>query len=255
MEYWQHADHCQPKWQRLVDDCLHVVQARIWRPTCVLCKAQGTEARDLCAPCERDLSPNRYACGVCALPLVDDMAQPAMCGSCQLARPKFDASFIPYRYAYPIDRLIQRLKYNGDLSVGRVLGELFIERLASERRSQLPDVIVPVPLASGRFRTRGFNQAIELAQTIAKSSGLEVQADIVERSRETQEQAGLPRKQRRRNVRGAFKLMRQPQHAHIAILDDVVTTGSTVNELAKVLRRAGVERIEVWAVARAARSA
>jgi ComF family protein len=199
--------------------------------------------------------PNPYACSVCAQPLVDGSAQPAVCGSCQLARPKFDASFIPYRYAYPVDRLIHRLKYHGDLSVGRVLGELFVERLRSERGSRLPEVIVPVPLATGRFRTRGFNQAIELAETIARSSGLAWQAGIVERTRETQEQAGLPRKQRRHNVRGAFELMRRPQHSHVAILDDVVTTGSTVNEIAKVLRRAGVEKIEVWAVARAARSA
>ena len=149
--------------------------------------------------------------------------------------------------------MIQRFKYNGDLSVGRVLGELFSERLYRERRSRLPEVIVPVPLATGRYRTRGFNQAIELAQTIAKSSGLELQADIVERTRETQEQAGLPRKQRRRNVRGAFELIQRPQQTHVAILDDVVTTGSTVNEIAKVLRRAGVEKLEVWAIARAGR--
>lgn len=255
MEYWQQHHHCQPKWRTVVDGWLHIVQATIWRPTCVLCKAEGTARRDLCAPCERDLTPNLYACSVCAQPLVDGSARPAVCGACLLARPKFDASFIPYRYAYPVDRLIQRLKYSGDLSVGRVLGELFSERLYSERRSRLPEVIVPVPLATGRYRTRGFNQAIELAETIAKSSGLEFQPDIVERTRETQEQAGLPRKQRRRNVRDAFKVIRRPQQSHIAILDDVVTTGSTVNELAKVLRRAGVETIEVWAIARAARSA
>ena len=118
------------------------------------------------------------------------------------------------------------------------------------RGTPLPEAIIPVPLALRRYRQRGYNQASELALPIRRVTGVAVRSDIAIRQRETSEQAGLDRKARRRNLTGAFAAV-APLHArHVAILDDVVTTGSTVRELAEVLRRAGVEQIEVWAIAR-----
>jgi ComF family protein len=230
---------------------LNVVHRLLWRSACILCRNGGVAQRDLCEPCEADLPRNLLCCHVCAQPFAVRLSVDQPCGACLRREPHFDASSVPFRYEYPMDRLIQRLKYGRDLSTGRVLGELFAKHLLSARSTPLPGLIVPVPLATRRFRERGYNQAIELARHIARLTHLQVRADVVERTRETLEQAALARAERRRNVRDAFTLAQTPSHPHIAILDDVVTTGSTVNEIAKLLRHAGATTIEVWAVARA----
>jgi ComF family protein len=219
----------------------------------VLCQGRGEPGRDLCAACARDLIPNPVCCLRCAQPLFRTRGRDSLCGRCLGAHSIVESSFVPYRYVYPLDRLIQRLKYGHALSAARVLGELFAERHAELGSHPPPELIIPVPLGVRRYRERGFNQAYELARAVSRRSNIEIRSDLVERTRETQEQAGLPRRQRRRNVRGAFRLARPLTAAHVAIFDDVVTTGSTVNELAKALRRAGARTIEVWAIARAGR--
>ena len=186
---------------------------------------------------------------MCAEPLPGASGAPRICGACLADPPPFDSSFVPFRYAYPLDHLVQGLKFRNELACGRVLGELFARCLVA-RGAPLPEVIVPVPLALRRYRQRGYNQASELALSIRRITGAAVRSDIAVRQRETAEQAGLDRKARRRNVTGAFAIAAPLQARHVAILDDVVTTGSTVRELAKVLRCSGVERLEVWAIAR-----
>ncbi len=156
---------------------------------------------------------------------------------------------MPFRYAYPLDHVVRGLKYRNELACGRVLGEL-LARSILERAEPLPEAIVPVPLARGRYLQRGYNQASELALAIRGLTGVAVKSDVVIRQRETAEQAGLDRKARRRNVTGAFAAVAPLRVRHVAILDDVVTTGSTVRELAAVLRAAGAEQIEIWAIAR-----
>jgi ComF family protein len=202
----------------------------------------------MCRDCAADLSRNEPACSVCAEPL-PAAYEPRVCGACLRNPPPFESSFVPYRYAYPLDHLVQGLKFRHELPCGRVLGQLFAACLLA-RGAPLPHAIVPVPLALRRYRQRGYNQAIELALSIRRVTGVAVQSDIATRQRETAEQAGLDRKARRRNVTGAFAVVAPLQAQHIAILDDVVTTGSTVRELADGLRRAGAQRIEVWAIAR-----
>jgi ComF family protein len=158
---------------------------------------------------------------------------------------------MPFRYAYPIDHLIQAFKYGGQAHCGRVLGGLLARHLHSSREGSWPQLVLPVPLATQRYRQRGFNQAIELASALRSIEGMVVRADVIARTRETLEQASLDRKARRRNVRHAFELT-QPMYArHVAIVDDVVTTGSTASEIARLLRRAGAQRVEIWAIARA----
>lgn len=251
MEYSQPAEDCQPEWRTVVDHCLKIVHAVLWRPTCVLCNDEGHAGRDLCKACETGLALNLSCCRACAQPISGSADAQRLCGACLRKPPHFGASFVPYRYQYPLDRLLQRLKYGNQLSIARVLGELFAQSLFAARSVCLPDLIVPVPLAIGRFRARGYNQAIELAQHVARRTGVEMRADTAVRTRETPEQAALARKERRRNVRGAFRALRKLPPLHIALFDDVMTTGSTANELAKVLRRAGAKRIDVWAIARA----
>lgn len=147
--------------------------------------------------------------------------------------------------------MIQGLKYRRDLMYGRVLGSLLADHLAG--RHTRPELVIPVPLAPRRFRERGFNQARELARPVCRSLGLRLRSDLVVRHRETREQAALERAERLKNTQRAFSLVAPLNARHVAIVDDVVTTGSTVNEIAKILRDAGVEWIEVWAVARAER--
>lgn len=125
-----------------------------------------------------------------------------------------------------------------------------VPHLSARPHGEIPRIVIPTPLAHRRYRERGFNQSREIALPIARAFGLELRSDLMVRQRDTGEQAGLAQSERRRNVRNAFAVVKPLPAAHIAILDDVVTTGSTAGEMAKVLRRAGAERVEVWAVAR-----
>ena len=232
-------------------DVLARLGQALWPPRCVLCSGPGVARMDLCAGCEADLPLNRHACEHCAEPMSRELPQPALCGACLRRPPRFDACVAPFIYEFPVDRMIQKLKYGHELQFGHVLGQLLAQRLAC--RGSRPELVIPVPLASRRFRERGFNQARELALPLCRSLNLTLRSDLVVRRRETKEQAGLDKKERTRNTRDAFALAK-PLHAkHVAIIDDVVTTGSTANALARVLRLAGAEWIEVWAVARATR--
>jgi ComF family protein len=204
---------------------------------------------DLCRECAADLARNEPACSVCAEPLPGAYDGPRVCGTCLRDPPPFAHSFVPFRYAYPLDHLVQGLKFRNELACGRVLGQLFAGCLLA-RGTPLPEAIIPVPLALRRYRQRGYNQASELALPIRWVTGVAVRSDIAIRQRETAEQAGLDRNARRHNLIGAFAAVAPLRARHVAILDDVVTTGSTVRELAGVLRRAGAEQIEVWAIAR-----
>lgn len=223
----------------------------VWMPHCVLCGQSARNAEyDLCIGCERDLPVNEPCCSVCAEPLHGESGD-MMCGACVQRAPRFDACLAPYRYSYPLDHMIRALKYGGGVAHGRVLGDLFASRLRAVERSELPALLLPVPLGTARFIDRGYNQAIELAAHISKRLRIPLRADVLVRTRETREQAGLDRKARRKNLRQAFALRLPLPATHVAIVDDVVTTGSTVNEIARVLKRSGAECVEVWAVARA----
>lgn len=239
-----------------VDVWLRRVQQTLWPSRCVLCGGQGhLPAMDLCADCAGDMQRNTHACVGCAEPLsgLTPSAGALRCGVCLRKPPRFDQALCPFLYSYPLDHLVRGLKYQGRVAYGRILGEMLARELAARPSSSLPQAIIPVPLAPRRFRERGYNQAIELALHIERSSGIALRTDLMERTRETQEQARLDRRARRRNIKGAFSLTRPPALRHVAIVDDVLTTGSTANEIARVLKRAGVKRVDVWTVARAAK--
>lgn len=141
------------------------------------------------------------------------------------------------------------LKFQGSLHQGRLLGELLVRSLQA-RALPRPELLVPVPLHSGRIRARGYNQALEIARWVARALALPLDSASCRRMRATAAQSDLPLEERRRNIRGAFTLVRPLGVRHVALLDDVVTSGATVSELTKVLKRAGVARVDVWAVAR-----
>jgi len=213
---------------------------------CLLCGAAGEDGLDLCRDCATELPRNRTCCARCALP----MPQPAaLCGQCQRRAPPWDAAWVPFRYAWPLDRLESRFKFAADLAAGRALSSLW---LREPPPSQMPAWIVPVPLHLRRLRSRGYNQALELAKPLADRLGIALAADALRRLRHTAAQTELGALERRRNVRAAFAVNpRTIWPAHVALLDDVMTTGATLAECARVLKRAGVQRVDVWALARA----
>jgi len=247
-QYSDAVESCQPRLQRWVDKGRRWLETLLWPAACLLCGRARVGDIDLCANCVADLPRNEPACPLCAEPLPSSGIA-RVCGECLRDPPPFRCSVVPYRYAYPLDHLVRGLKFRNELACGRVLGELF-SRCVLMRGEPLPEAIIPVPLAPQRFRQRGYNQTSELALAVRRCTGVPVQTEVVIRQRETAEQAGLDRKARRKNVRGAFTAIAPLRARSVAILDDVVTTGSTVRELASVLQQAGAENVAVWAIAR-----
>jgi ComF family protein len=215
---------------------------------CLLCGAPGVDGRDLCDGCTADLALNRPACPGCALPL----ARPApLCAACIKAPPPFTIAWAPFRYGHPLDLLEARFKFRADLAAGPGRSSLLLERIRPDAPT-LPDAIVPIPLHRARLRARGYNQALELARPLAQALRIPLRHDLLLRARATDAQSALDAKARRRNVRGAFELtVGAPLPAHVALFDDVMTTGATLREAALTLRRAGVARVDAWVLARA----
>jgi ComF family protein len=222
----------------------------LYPPICLLCGDTGTRGLDLCAACFAELPWNRHPCPRCAAPLPPD-ADSQLCGNCLKSLPAWDAARSPLAYAYPVDKLIQRFKFDGDLPTGRLLAELLADYLAAGG-SEKPDCIVPVPLHPSRLKERGFNQAIELARPIGKRLKIPVRLDLCERVRATAVQSKLDAAERRKNLRDAFAVKRSVDGLRVALLDDVVTTGVTLETLTKVLKEAGAVRVTIWCAARAA---
>jgi ComF family protein len=210
--------------------------------SCYLCR--GAAHGVLCAECDADLP--RLAgplCPRCAL------ASPAgqLCGRCLAHPPAYDATIAALAYEFPADVLVQALKFRGELALAPVLGALLAARLP---RGARPDFVLPVPLSAARLRTRGFNHALEIAR--AAAPGARLAPRLAERSRDTAPQFELPLAERAKNVRGAFRCAQALEGAEVALVDDVMTTGATLEELATTLKRAGATRVVNWVVARTA---
>lgn len=215
---------------------------------CLLCGDAGVRGRDICRACFGELPWNRRPCPRCAAPLPPD-AEDRLCGNCLKSLPAWDEAKSPLTYGYPVDRLIQRFKFDGDLPVGRLLAELLADYLAAG--SERPDCIVPMPLHPARLTERGFNQAVELALPVGKRLKRPVRLDLCARVRATDVQSKLDAAERKKNLRDAFAVKHPVDGKHIAILDDVVTTGTTVESLTRTLKDAGAREVSVWCVARA----
>ena len=210
----------------------HLVAATLFPPKCCLCGFPGASRDlDLCCFCHADLPWHTEA----------------------------SASVVALRFAPPADDLIRQLKYHGIYANARVLGVLLAQTVGA-RGAPLPRLLVPVPLHPARLRERGFNQAVALARYAGRMLGVPIAPGVVRRLRDTPSQTSLGIDERHRNVRGAFAvsgaraLRRLLAAGHVAIVDDVITTGSTVAELKCVLLAAGVRQVEVWAVASAAQA-
>ena len=173
----------------------------------------------------------------------------ATCGRCLAEPPRYDATVAALSYAFPADTLVHALKFRGELALAALLGSLLSHEISPEGLSAI-SFIVPVPLSKKRLRSRGFNQAVEIARPIAKAARKPVELTMLERARDTPAQFDLPWAERRKNVRGAFAVSGSVLGATVAVVDDVMTTGATLDEIAGALKAAGASRVVNWVVAR-----
>ena len=226
----------------LVDSCA-VALRRLLPPACVLCGARA-DIDGLCAGCGSALPRLvKPVCRTCAAPIPGGET----CGRCLGRAPRFDRVVAALQYAHPADALIRRLKYSGQLACARPLAATLAEAL---EREPYPDLVLPMPLARERLAERGFNQSLEIARLACREFGLEIRTGLARRVRAGAPQTTLPWKERARNVRGAFACDADLTGLRIAVVDDVLTTGATLDELARVLKRRGAREVVGWMTAR-----
>ncbi len=215
--------------------------------SCFLCYAPSGRL-PVCTPCLRELPLNRDPCPVCALP--DCHGQ--ICAECLgAAGPALDVVIAPFRYSYPVDRVIQEMKFHARPGLAGFFA-LAYHGLAEAGLLVLPEQLIPIPLHRGRLRERGYNQSACLARAFSAATGIPATIHTLQRLRPTIAQSGLKRPQRRRNMRGAFALTANAdvRGRHLALIDDVMTTGATLREAARALKRAGASRVDAWVCAR-----
>lgn len=215
---------------------------------CVLCEEKSTLKIDLCESCKLLLCKKEAACEYCGNTIHHHQAF-RQCGHCLNNPPHFDRLVFVGNYEAHLQKMIIGLKFNQQLFMSRILGSLLAENILQERFSR-PDCILPVPLHFKRQRERGFNQALEIARIVSKQLHLPIDYTLCTRIRATPPQSSIKASARKQNVHHAFKVTRMQPYRHVAIIDDVVTTTNTVNELSKILKLAGVEYIQIWCLAR-----
>lgn len=228
---------------------IDIIQDFLFPPTCLLCGNPGFDSRDLCHSCYRHLPRNSQCCFQCAEVLEIPATTPALCGRCLAKQPAFDRTYAPFIHQGAIRHLITTLKFSAHHPNARLLGLLLAEHL--KQFAEKPDCILPVPLHKTRYRQRGFNQAIEIAGILSNELQIPLELASCQRHRDTPHQIRLSAKQRRKNLKRAFSLVKPIRARHVAIVDDVMTTGSTVHELAALLKKSGVSKVDIWVCARA----
>jgi ComF family protein len=213
---------------------------------CELCGTANTGPYCLCKDCITDLTRIIHDCSICgrALP------EPGVCGACLNNPLPLDRTVAVFQYRYPLTSLIKKYKYNQCLNLARPFARALSEKLAG-LDAPLPELMIPVPLHYLRLYSRGFNQALEICRILNQDLKIPFDYNLVSRARNTAPMFALSAPQRRKNMVGAYKLQRPLLYRSLAIVDDVITTGTTGSELARLLRGAGARHVELWALARA----
>ena len=210
---------------------------------CLLCNAVSDASHGLCSACFKDLPSLPIAhCPQCALP----SPEAHLCGHCLRSPPAFDLTYGLFSYEYPVDAMLQRYKYQHRLSMAARFAELMAIKI---KCNTIPDLLIPMPLHPLRLRERGFNQSLEIAKQLNRHLHIEVDISC-QRVKAAPPQASLPLKARVKNMKNAFACKRRYDGLRIALIDDVMTTGASMNELAKTLKAAGAEHVECWVIAR-----
>ena len=218
---------------------------------CILCENPSNREQDLCLPCLNDLPTALNPCKKCSIALPTSV-NPLYCGNCLIHPPPFNIAHSLFVYQPPLTRLILELKFKKALAHARVLGELLAEKIQQDwyKNKPLPEVIFPIPLHVRRLKERGFNQALEIARPISKKLSIPLDAQSSFRRKATLPQATLVAKSRLSNIKDAFIIQDTVTNRHIAVVDDLITTGSTMNEFCKTLRQHGAKTVDVWCAAR-----
>ena len=219
-----------------------------FKQNCLMCAAPTSEL-SFCGHCINSLNPApNPSCPQCGL-----STQGEHCGQCLKSTPAYDTTEALFSYTFPTSAILQHYKYNNALFLSQTFGALFSEQLAPNNQYKEIDLIIAMPLHADRIKERGFNQSLEIAKTMAKQLSIPLDKTSCMRIKNTAPQASLPLKARLKNMRGAFQInMRNNiKGKRIAIVDDVMTTGASLNELAKTLKKAGATHVECWVVARA----
>ena len=230
---------------KTVNTALHPAWDWLLPSHCSLCGDPAKRGEIICPQCKLDLPNNPIHCPRCALP----MPRPELCGQCLRKSPVFDHAIAPLIYTPPIDGLISQLKYNHRLAACRTFASLIKQQL-TDLGTPLPEALIAVPLHQQRIRQRGFNQSVEIARPLARLIGRPLLTQLVKRHKATPAQTGLSGGARRKNLRGAFSITGTTRVKHVALIDDVMTTGSTATELARTLKNSGLARVDIWVVAR-----
>ncbi len=214
----------------------------LFKQNCLLCASPQANIHALCIACQHELPLHpSSSCPQCGL-----ASDGNICGRCISSPPDFDATQAVFLYAYPINAMMQRYKYGSMLNLSQTFGQLLSEKILLKS----VDLVIPMPMHPARIKERGFNQAHEIAKVLTKNHAEKLDYKSVIRQKLTPPQASLPLKERVKNIKGAFKVEAHLTGKRIAIVDDVMTTGASLNELAKMLKRAGASHVECWVVAR-----
>ena len=221
----------------------------LWPRLCVLCGQLSRNNINICHDCEKELPTVLTCCRQCASTLPPSTSLD-LCGKCIQNPPPFDTTIALYHYHHPIKQMLAALKFNSQLHYAQLMGQLLLKRIKEGyQHHKLPACIVPMPIHYRRLRQRGFNQAVEIARPIVKALKIPMALNHCRRIRDTPPQRLTPAKLRQYNVKNAFRV--KPFNIdHIAVIDDVITTGATATELCRQLRASGVKRIDLWCCAR-----
>lgn len=233
---------------RFLDSSLHFIRhlPSALPSSCALCGVSSRQA--LCNDCHtRFFSHHPQRCRQCAAPLAFSSRQAETCGDCLSKPPAFDATIVASDYAAPIDHLVLALKFGNQLALAPLFARMLRDALLREPAFSMPALLTVVPLGEKRLTERGFNQALEIARPLAQAIAIPLAAQLIERTRDTLMQAMLPPAERHRNIRHAFALPANAgefvRNRHVGVVDDVMTTGETLNEIAATLKRHGAVRV------------
>jgi ComF family protein len=212
---------------------------------CVLCQQYHRGRFAVCEPCHTLITPLGPACRHCAEPLPD--AAFLVCGRCCQKKPWVDSVFTAYRFEEPLRTLMHEFKYRQGLHLSSYFSQLMLNALPSDLYKT--DCLVPVPMHPKRIRQRGFNQSAVLTKQLSRALKLPFSLSYCRKMTNTAPQASLNATERKKNLRGVFQA-KQGSYQHITLIDDLLTTGSTANELAKTLKAQGVQQVNLWCCAR-----
>lgn len=219
------------------------------RQKCPLCYQNHNNSHSICPGCTNDLPWLKQVCQHCSLPLTETNNKHPVCAQCLKKAPSYDKVCAAFFYQFPVNLMIMQAKFNNKVHYLNLLAQLLLPRLQASTR---PEILVPVPMHRQRLLQRQFNQAAIISRCLSHHTGVPSHNKLLLKTSNTEQQSQLDAAQRQRNLRNSFSCQQTPPQ-HVAVIDDVVTTGTTANEIARTLKRAGCGRVDIWTLARTAK--